>query len=98
MAASLAAGISGADKPPHVARYGRTRPEFQAPASGTGISDDASHDHAYPPRAGPATAGGDVTQNTYQHVMPKMIADATERVGGVLFAPDATTVAPPGRS
>ena len=39
-----------------------------------------------------------LTQNTYQHVMPKMIADATERVGGVLFAPVATTVAPPGRS
>ena len=39
-----------------------------------------------------------LTQNTYQHVMPKMIADATERVGGVLFAPVATTVAPSGRS
>ena len=46
-----------------------------------------------------------LTQNTYQHVMPKIqhvrpkiIADATERVGGVLFAPVATTVAPSGRS
>jgi len=35
-----------------------------------------------------------LTQNTYQHVMPKIIADATERVGGVLFTPVATTVAP----
>jgi integrase len=35
-----------------------------------------------------------LTQNTYQHVMPKVIADATERVGGVLFSPVATTVAP----
>jgi integrase len=35
-----------------------------------------------------------LTQNTYQHVMPKIIADATERVGGVLFPPVATTVAP----
>lgn len=26
-----------------------------------------------------------LTQNTYQHVMPKVVADATERVGGVLF-------------
>jgi integrase len=39
-----------------------------------------------------------LTQNTYQHVMPKVIADATERVGGVLFSPVATTVAPPARS
>jgi len=38
-----------------------------------------------------------LTQNTYQHVMPKVIADATERVGGVLFPPVATTVAPPAR-
>lgn len=35
-----------------------------------------------------------LTQNTYQHVMPKVIADATERVGSVLFSPVATTVAP----
>ncbi|MDX6268719.1 MAG: integrase, partial [Frankiales bacterium] len=35
-----------------------------------------------------------LTQNTYQHVMPKVIADATERVGGVLFGPDVTTVGP----
>lgn len=35
-----------------------------------------------------------LTQNTYQHVMPKVIADATEKVGGVLFAPVATAVAP----
>jgi integrase len=39
-----------------------------------------------------------LTQNTYQHVMPKVIADATERLGGVLFAPVATTVAPSPRS
>jgi integrase len=32
-----------------------------------------------------------LTQNTYQHVMPKVIADATERIGGVLFPPVATT-------
>lgn len=38
-----------------------------------------------------------LTQNTYQHVMPKVIADATERVGGVLFGDVATTVAPPQR-
>lgn len=36
-----------------------------------------------------------LTQNTYQHVMPKVIADATERLGAVLFAPMATTMAPP---
>ncbi len=35
-----------------------------------------------------------LTQNTYQHVMPKVIADATERVGAVLFPPTATTTAP----
>jgi integrase len=39
-----------------------------------------------------------LTQNTYQHVMPKIIADATERVGGVLFSPVATTVAPSMKS
>lgn len=38
-----------------------------------------------------------LTQNTYQHVMPKVIADATERVGGVLFGDVATTVAPTPR-
>ena len=36
-----------------------------------------------------------LTQNTYQHVMPKVIADATQRVATVLFAPTATTTAPP---
>ena len=39
-----------------------------------------------------------LTQKSYQHVMPKIISNATERVGGVLFAPVATTVAPSGRS
>ena len=33
-----------------------------------------------------------LTQNTYQHVMPRVIADATERVGDVLFSPPAATV------
>ena len=38
------------------------------------------------------------TQNTYQHVMPKVIADATERVATVLFPTTATTTAPhPGK-
>lgn len=37
-----------------------------------------------------------LTQNTYQHVMPRIIADATGKVGGVLFPPVATTVAPSG--
>lgn len=36
-----------------------------------------------------------LTQNTHQHVMPRVIADATQRLGEVLFAPMATTVAPP---
>ena len=35
-----------------------------------------------------------LTQNTYQHVMPQVIADATQRVATVLFAPTATTTAP----
>ena len=35
-----------------------------------------------------------LTQNTYQHVMPNVIADATQRVATVLFAPTATTTAP----
>jgi integrase len=35
-----------------------------------------------------------LTQNTYQHVMPKVIADATERVAAVLFPTTATTTAP----
>ena len=35
-----------------------------------------------------------LTQNTYQHVMPKVIADATQRVATVLFSPTATTTAP----
>ncbi len=35
-----------------------------------------------------------LTQNTYQHVMPKVIADATQRVATVLFAPTAPTTAP----
>jgi len=35
-----------------------------------------------------------LTQNTYQHVMPTVIADATQRVATVLFAPTATTTAP----
>ena len=35
-----------------------------------------------------------LTQNTYQHVMPKVIADATQRVATVLFATTATTTAP----
>jgi integrase len=39
-----------------------------------------------------------VVGGAYQHVMPKVIADATESVGGVLFTPVATTVAPPARS
>ena len=34
-----------------------------------------------------------LTQNTYQHVMPKVIADATQRVATVLFAPTAHTTA-----
>ncbi len=35
-----------------------------------------------------------LTQNTYQHVMPRVIADATERVGDVLFGPTVTTTGP----
>ena len=35
-----------------------------------------------------------LTQNTYQHVMPTVIADATQRVATVLSAPTATTTAP----
>ena len=35
-----------------------------------------------------------LTQNTYQHVMPKVIADATERVATVLFPTTATATAP----
>ena len=34
-----------------------------------------------------------LTQNTYQHVMPKVIADATQRVATVLFTPTAHTTA-----
>ena len=34
-----------------------------------------------------------LTQNTYQHVMPKVIADATQRVATVLFPPTAHTTA-----
>ncbi len=36
-----------------------------------------------------------LTQNTYRHVMPRVIADATQRLGEVLFALMATTMAPP---
>ena len=39
-----------------------------------------------------------LTQNTYQHVMPKVIADATQRVATVLFAPTATTTAPSSKT
>jgi len=35
-----------------------------------------------------------LTQNTYQHVMPAVLADATDRVAQVLFGPTATTTAP----
>ena len=34
-----------------------------------------------------------LTQNTYQHVMPNVIADATQRVATVLFAPTAHATA-----
>lgn len=35
-----------------------------------------------------------LTQNTYQHGMPAVLADATARVADVLFPPTATTTAP----
>ena len=34
------------------------------------------------------------TQNTHQHVMPRVVADATQWVAAVLFVPTATTTAP----
>ena len=39
-----------------------------------------------------------LTQNTYQHVKPKVIADATQRVATVLFAPTATTTVPSSKT
>ncbi len=39
-----------------------------------------------------------VTQNIYQHVMPQAVSAATAAAADVLFAPEATTLAPRRRA